>query len=62
MAKSTVLLYPGAGTGCDHSSLIAIEQRLSPAAFVERRDFINPKVSFRLGYDSQLLSFDWRGE
>ena len=39
MAKPTLLLYPGAGTGCDHSSLVATEQRLGAAAFVERRDF-----------------------
>ena len=39
MAKPTVLLYPGAGTGCDHSSLVATERRLSAAASVERRDF-----------------------
>jgi len=39
MAKPTLLLYPGAGTGCDHSSLVATEQRLGSAAFVERRDF-----------------------
>jgi predicted alpha/beta-hydrolase family hydrolase len=39
MAKPTLLLYPGAGTGCDHSSLVATEHRLSSAAFVERRDF-----------------------
>jgi predicted alpha/beta-hydrolase family hydrolase len=39
MAKPTLLLYPGAGTGCDHSSLLATEQRLSPGVFVERRDF-----------------------
>ena len=39
MAKPTLLLYPGAGTGCDHSSLVATERRLSSAAFVERRDF-----------------------
>lgn len=39
MAKPTLLLYPGAGTGCDHSSLVATEGRLSSSAFVERRDF-----------------------
>lgn len=39
MAKATVLLFPGAGTGCDHSSLVAIERRLGSSAFVERRDF-----------------------
>ena len=39
MARPTVLLYPGAGTGCDHSSLVATERRLDPSAYVERRDF-----------------------
>ena len=39
MSKPTLLLYPGAGTGCDHPSLIATEQRLGSSAFVERRDF-----------------------
>ncbi len=39
MARPTVLLYPGAGTGCDHPSLVATEQRLGSSAHVERRDF-----------------------
>ena len=39
MAKPTVLLYPGAGTGCDHSSLVATEARFGSTASVERRDF-----------------------
>lgn len=39
MAKPTVLLYPGAGTGCDHPSLVATEQRFGSSAHVERRDF-----------------------
>ena len=39
MAKPTVVLYPGAGTGCDHSSLLAAEERLGSTAYVERRDF-----------------------
>ncbi len=39
MAKPTLLLYPGAGTGCEHSSLVATEQRVGSSAFVERRDF-----------------------
>lgn len=39
MAKPTVVLYPGAGTGCDHPGLIAAEQRLGSNAHVERRDF-----------------------
>ncbi len=39
MAKPTVMLYPGAGTGCDHSSLVTIEERLGSGAYVERRDF-----------------------
>lgn len=39
MAKATVVLYPGAGTGCDHSSLVAAEERFGSAAYVERRDF-----------------------
>jgi predicted alpha/beta-hydrolase family hydrolase len=39
MAKPTILLYPGAGTGCDHPSLLATERRLARSASVERRDF-----------------------
>ncbi len=39
MAKPTVMLYPGAGSGRDHSSLVAIEQRLGRSAAVERIDF-----------------------
>ena len=39
MAKPTVLLYPGAGSDRDHSSLIATERRLGRAAAVERLDF-----------------------
>jgi len=39
MAKPTLLLYPGAGTGCDHSSLVAIDDRLAPTTYVERTDF-----------------------
>ncbi|MFT4657938.1 MAG: putative alpha/beta-hydrolase family hydrolase [Candidatus Aldehydirespiratoraceae bacterium] len=39
MAKATVMLYPGAGTGCDHMSLLAAEARLGSAAYVERIDF-----------------------
>lgn len=39
MARPTVVLYPGAGTGCDHSSLVATENELGSSASVERRDF-----------------------
>lgn len=39
MATPTVMLYPGAGSSADHSSLVAIEQRLGRAARVERIDF-----------------------
>ena len=39
MAKPTVMLYPGAGSGRDHSSLVAVEQRLGRSAAVERIDF-----------------------
>ncbi len=39
MAKPTVLLYPGAGSDRDHSSLREIEQRLGGQAAVERLDF-----------------------
>lgn len=39
MAKPTVMLYPGAGSSRDHSSLVAIEQRLGRSAAVERFDF-----------------------
>lgn len=39
MAKATILLYPGAGTSCEHPSLLAIEERIGSAAHVERLDF-----------------------
>ena len=39
MAKPTLLLYPGAGSDRDQTSLVAIEQRLGSAASVERLDF-----------------------
>jgi predicted alpha/beta-hydrolase family hydrolase len=39
MPKATLLLYPGAGTGCDHPSLLAAERRLGSSTYVERRDF-----------------------
>ena len=39
MARPTVLLYPGAGSGRDHRSLVEIEQALGARASVERRDF-----------------------
>ena len=39
MAKPTVLLYPGAGSGRDHSSLVAVEASLGSRASVERFDF-----------------------
>jgi uncharacterized protein len=39
MARPTLLLYPGAGSGRDHSSLVAVEQRLGRSASVERTDF-----------------------
>jgi predicted alpha/beta-hydrolase family hydrolase len=39
MAKPNVVLYPGAGTDCTHSSLLAIEDRLTPASSVHRFDF-----------------------
>ncbi len=39
MAKTTFLLYPGAGTDCNHKSLVAIEERIGNAAYVERTDF-----------------------
>lgn len=39
MAKPTVMLYPGAGSGRDHTSLVAIELRLGRGASVERIDF-----------------------
>jgi predicted alpha/beta-hydrolase family hydrolase len=34
-----VLLYPGAGSSSDHSSLVAIEERLGSSARVDRLDF-----------------------
>ncbi|WP_420451050.1 alpha/beta family hydrolase [Ilumatobacter sp.] len=39
MAPPSVLLYPGAGTGCDHPGLVAIEGALGSRARVERIDF-----------------------
>lgn len=39
MAKPTLLLYPGAGSDRDQSSLVAIEQALGSSASVERLDF-----------------------
>lgn len=39
MAKPTVLLYPGAGSDREQSSLVAIERTLGSAASVERLDF-----------------------
>ena len=39
MARPTLVLYPGAGSDRDHSSLVAIERRLGRAAAVERIDF-----------------------
>jgi predicted alpha/beta-hydrolase family hydrolase len=38
-AKPSLLLYPGAGSGRDHSSLVAIGNRLRVVAHVERLDF-----------------------
>jgi len=39
MAKPTLLLYPGAGSSREHSSLTRIESDLGPAADVHRFDF-----------------------
>jgi uncharacterized protein len=39
VARPTVLLYPGAGSSCDHPGLVAIETRLAGTAAVERHDF-----------------------
>ncbi len=39
MAKPTLLLYPGAGSDRDQTSLVAIEHRLGSSASVERLDF-----------------------
>jgi hypothetical protein len=39
MARPTLVLYPGAGSGRDHSSLVAIERHLGRTAAVERIDF-----------------------
>jgi len=39
MAPPTVLLYPGAGSSADHSSLLATADRFDGRARVERRDF-----------------------
>jgi len=36
VAKPTIMLYPGAGSSRDHSSLVAVEARLGAAASVER--------------------------
>lgn len=37
--RSTVLLYPGAGSDRDHPGLVAIERRLGRSTSTERRDF-----------------------
>jgi predicted alpha/beta-hydrolase family hydrolase len=37
--RPTVLLYPGAGSDRDHSSLVAVERRLGRGAATERCDF-----------------------
>ena len=39
MPTPSVLLYPGAGSAADHSSLVRIEERLGRRADVRRRDF-----------------------
>ena len=39
MAKPTLLLYPGAGSDREHSSLVAVEAALGAGASVERLDF-----------------------
>jgi uncharacterized protein len=39
VAKPSLLLYPGAGSGRDHRSLVTIEECLRGAAHVERLDF-----------------------
>ena len=39
MATPTLLLYPGAGSDRDHSSLIAVEERLGGRASTNRFDF-----------------------
>lgn len=39
MARPTLLLYPGAGSDRDQSSLVAIERSLGAKASVERLDF-----------------------
>lgn len=39
MARPTIMLYPGAGSDRDHSSLRAVEERMSGRATVDRLDF-----------------------
>jgi len=39
MAPPTLLLYPGAGSDRNHSSLVAVEERLGRRASVNRFDF-----------------------
>lgn len=39
VAKASLLLYPGAGSGREHSSLVAIEERLEGSTHVQRLDF-----------------------
>lgn len=39
MAKPTFLLYPGAGSGREHSSLVEIDDRLGKTVQTERIDF-----------------------
>ena len=38
-AKPSLLLYPGAGSDCDHSSLVTIGHHLAGSAHVDRLDF-----------------------
>ena len=39
MAKPTLLLYPGAGSGREHSSLVEIDDRMGTSTHTERIDF-----------------------
>jgi len=37
--KATLLLYPGAGSDSNHSSLLAVDDAVRASMYVERRDF-----------------------
>lgn len=62
MAKPTLLLYPGAGSDRNQSSLVAIERTLGPAASVERLDFPYRKQGRRAPDRAPKLMESIRGD